>query len=318
VVRCLAVVTLAGCSFVSAHATGDAATPEGPQDTTGMEQVQRTCWPQWHDHSIRFTAPVELPNIGSANTTDRDPSLSYDELTMYFSSIRGIRGDADIYKSTRLDTSSAFGAPALVDSLSIDAFDDTRMAITKDDLHVVFSTNRPTSVGLDLWQASRATATDQFSAIVHTGFPMIDDGHDQFDPMLSDDGLTLYYSPFIDAQTKQVISMATRASITADFGAPTVVINSTEGDADPYLSPDQLVLLFSSTRSGGQGLVDVYYTVRDHAGDAWGEVSPILGINTVANEGDPVPSRDGCTLILSSDRDKAVDTFGLYAATSMP
>jgi Tol biopolymer transport system component len=112
--------------------------------------------------------------------------------------------------------------------------------------------------------------------------------------------------------------MSTRVMVTADFASPSIVINSMAGDADPYLSPDQTVLVFSSARSGGQGGIDLYYTVRAHVSDPWGQQVAVLGANTSDNDGDPVVSRDGCTLLLSSDRDKGNDTFGIYSTTALP
>ena len=307
---------LVGCSFTSAAATSDAPGP--PDTTTGMEQMPaRMCWDSWHDHSIRLAAPVPLPNLGTTTTSDRDPALSYDERTLYFASIRGETGDSDLYYSTRPDLATPFATPNIVQVLNTTGFDDSKMTIPMDGLSVIYASNRPSADSQDLWQATRTTATGDFSTITETGQTALDDSHDQYDPTLSDDGLTLYYSTFIDAQTKQVISMTTRVMLTAEFAAPTIVINSMAGDADPYVSPDQTVLAFSSARSGGAGGTDIYYTVRTHASDPWGQQVAVVGVNTGANEGDPVISRDGCTLFLSSDRDKGTGTFGIYSAAAM-
>jgi Tol biopolymer transport system component len=311
---------LVGCSFTGASASIDAPGPgDTPKDTTGMEQMHDpTCWDRWHDHSIKFATPAIVPNLGASNTSDRDPALSYDELTLYFASQRGTPGDSDLYFSTRPDLATPFGNPGLVPALDTSAMDDSKMTVPMNGLDVVYSSHRAPSGSQDLWQATRANQTVDFSNITTDGMTALDDGHDQYDPTLTDDGLTLYYSTFIDGQSKQVISMSTRVMVTADFASPSIVINSMAGDADPYLSPDQTVLVFSSARSGGQGGIDLYYTVRAHVSDPWGQQVAVLGANTSDNDGDPVVSRDGCTLLLSSDRDKGNDTFGIYSTTALP
>jgi Tol biopolymer transport system component len=77
------------------------------------------------------------------------------------------------------------------------------------------------------------------------------------------------------------------------------VVNSLSGDADPFLSADERVLLFGSSRDGGG---DLYYAVRDTPDLDFDPPAPLPGVNTAAEEGDPTMTDDGCELYFSSER----------------
>ena len=68
------------------------------------------------------------------------------------------------------------------------------------------------------------------------------------------------------------------------------VVNSTAGDAGPSLSIDGHLLFFTSSRSGGQGLNDIYVSRRTNPKDDFGWRPPVsLGgeVNTAAFEAGP-------------------------------
>ena len=102
----------------------------------------------------------------------------------YFSSNRA--GCQVIYSS--ID----FGPAQLVPELNT-TLNDVRPNVRKDGLEIVFDSNRPGTFGLlDIYTASRATTTDQWSTATNLGSLINSTGNDAR-PTLSRDGLTLLF-----------------------------------------------------------------------------------------------------------------------------
>jgi len=113
-------------------------------------------------------------------------------------------------------------------------------------------------------------------------------------PALSPDGLSLYFSsdrPGGLGATDLWVSQ--RDCGECPWNAPVnlgSVVNSTAGDAGPSLSIDGHLLFFTSSRSGGQGLNDIYVSRRTNPKDDFGWRPPVsLGgeVNTAAFEAGP-------------------------------
>ena len=65
------------------------------------------------------------------------------------------------------------------------------------------------------------------------------------------------------------------------FGEPEnlgPIVNSLSEDIEPTISSDDLSLLFSSDRSGGQGGIDLWITTRATVSDPWGPPSNLGAI----------------------------------------
>lgn len=78
-------------------------------------------------------------------------------------------------------------------------------------------------------------------------------------------------------------------------------INSADWDAQPSLSPDGKTIFFSSSRPGGKGGKDLWFTTRQ-AGGRWTEPENLGDdINTPGNEQTPFLHPDGQTLYFTSD-----------------
>jgi len=138
-------------------------------------------------------------NLGSAVNTPANegaPQPFNDDVTgtayLYFNSGRpGGPGAGDIYVSTRLSDGS-FGQPLLVGELS-SSFADQGVAIRKDGLEVIFSSDRPGTMGqLDLWVSTRATTLDSWSTPVNLG-PAINSAFIDAGADFSFDGTALYF-----------------------------------------------------------------------------------------------------------------------------
>lgn len=76
---------------------------------------------------------------------------------------------------------------------------------------------------------------------------------------------------------------------------PVPVVNSSSSDGDPTLTSDMTEIYFKSTRSGGLGLEDIWYSTRAMASDAWS--APMRSkLSTAEYENQPRLAPDGLTI----------------------
>ena len=105
----------------------------------------------------------------------------------------------------------------------------------------------------------------------------------------------------------------------SDWGAPVnlgPLVNSSAADQHPAISKDGLSLYISSTRTGGQGGLDLWVSHRDSEDDPWG--APVnLGptVNCSVTDQAPTLSADGHRLYFHSDRPGGFGLIDLYVCT---
>lgn len=117
------------------------------------------------DPSSPFGAATELRALNTP-ALDMSPSLSRDELTLFFVSSRpngrGNGENTDIWRSTRESTAQAFAAPENVAAFNSGA-NEGRIVFSSDGLLALFSSDRAGGRGLpDLWIMSRPGASGPF------------------------------------------------------------------------------------------------------------------------------------------------------------
>jgi WD40 repeat protein len=139
----------------------------------------------------------------------------------------------------------------------------------------------------------------EWSEPVNLG-PVVNSTANEFAATLDNDGLNLYFGSGRAGGLGGVdIWTSHRACLDCPWEAPTNLgptINTSATDNGPSLSTDGRLLFFSSTRSGGQGDVDIYVSRRATPGDPWGpplNLGPYVNSSTadmgqeyVENEGD--------------------------------
>lgn len=278
-----------GDAAAGGDAAIDAAAPTG-------------CYAHWFNGDLTITPPA-LVLAASFFLESRDPWISSDSLRLYLSQSTSVNGSGhDIFLATRTTPSLAFGTPVRVVNLSA-ASDDIRPALTADERLIVLASNR-NGAGFEIFMATRPTALDAFPAPDDRHLLNINaDGVDHFDPFLSGDGLRLYFAP-VTAPGQRIL-VASRPTLDADFEPPVAVrglASDASSDADPALSPDERVIVFTSNRAGGLGGTDLWYATRP---DTQHDFSPpilIPMVNGLDNEGDPMLTADGCLLFFASNR----------------
>lgn len=119
------------------------------------------------------------------------------------------------------------------------------------------------------------------------------------DPTLRQDELEIYFAS--TRYGSEDVLVATRSSTAEPFGVPLPVPAVDTGwvETTPELSPDGLVLLFASNRSGD---MDVYYTTRASLDLPWIAPLPLDDINTITTETAATIQADGTTIHWCSDR----------------
>ena len=219
----------------------------------------------WIASRAARAAPFDPPQpIGELNTAadETDPSISLDQLTLYFRSDRA--GTADIYVSVRASPTNSFAPPMSVTGLDDAVAYDADPAISGDGLEIFFLSDRAGGVGAqDIWTATRNDVSASFGPprnLVEVNSTAADRA-----PFLSPDGLSLYFSSSRSGSQSLDVYVATRIAPALPFAPPMRigVIATTDIDDDPSVTADGRELFLSSDRPGGVGTNDVWSAKRD-------------------------------------------------------
>ncbi|HMG52200.1 MAG TPA: hypothetical protein VK601_01935 [Kofleriaceae bacterium] len=282
---------------------------DGPGSDAGDAAPQPSqCQQHWLDGTVSIdeTAVDELTALKS-NGDDRDPWISQDGKRLYFARSPGMKGGSDIYRTTRASTDDPFDDG--IDVVNLNTTDqEDRAALTPDETLLVLSTDHGAAGGKShIAIATRPDTGVEFGTPDERTLAKVNmDSANHYDPFPSRDGLRLYLAPTSGPSGRQEIKVAVRATLTAEFITPVDVggINSSNtSNADPALSLDERVLVFSSDRGGGTAHHDLYYATRSNLFTPFTTPRPIPTVNSTDEEGDPMLSADGCELYFASTRD---------------
>ena len=92
--------------------------------------------------TVEFLTPVDVGGINSANTSNADPALAFDERVLVFSSDRGggtVRGD--LYYASRPNLVTPFGTPRPIPTVNSNAEDGDPM-LSADGCELYFASTR--------------------------------------------------------------------------------------------------------------------------------------------------------------------------------
>lgn len=215
------------------------------------------------DRQAAFSAPGPAAGVNSADN-ERQPVLSGDALHLYFMSNHATSAYR-IVEATRNAVTGGFAPPVEVPGLASGAGDISPW-LSADGTQIYFGSGRAGGGGLggnDLYVAGLSAAGAGNAADLTT----VNSAADDASPVLSRDGLTLYFASKRSdpaARGNDYIWIARRATAADPFGAPAGVpeLNSAAADGPRWLSPDGCTLYFTSDRAGGQGGYDLYTATR--------------------------------------------------------
>jgi len=253
-----------------------------------------------------WTPPRHLPAPVNSSREDRDPTVSADGLTLYFSSDRG--GQWDIWKATRPSTDTlAWGNAAPVDApISTNSW-ERYPHLSADGLTLCLTSDRPGGQGsADLYVAHRATPEDPWGEPENMG-DMLNTPYYDYAHSITADGLELYLT--MDGIT----FCAKRASTSEPWGQP-VALSSHE--VAGQFSADGLTLYFNTTRAGGWGYSDIWVTYRDALDAPWQEpVNLGPAVNSDDWEWAACVSVDGLELYFGSDHNSEPEGSNIWVST---
>jgi hypothetical protein len=265
-----------------------------------------------------FGQPVNLgPTINSTGT-QRSPCLSADGLELYFA--RWESGTHyDLYVARRATVDSEWGVPVNLGPPINTGDQDHSPAISADGLTLYFIRSfHPTA---RLYMTKRATTNDNWGAPVLVGGAVNTDHVGP--PCVSADDLELYFAAIRPGgYGNSDLWVTRRATVSDEWGTPTNLgpaINSSANEVWPAISPDGLLLFFSSDRLGGFGGYDIYVTKRATRDDPWGppmNLGPV--INTTSLDAGPNVSFDGSTLYFYSGRPGSYGEWDIWQAPILP
>jgi hypothetical protein len=169
---------------------------------------------------------------------------------------------------------------------------------------------------------STAVTFGEWSTPVNVGPPLNTAYNDNY-AVLSRDELTIYFtSDRPGGLGLEDLWFATRASVDSPWGEPQNMgapINSSVADSLPFLSPNEHVMYFHSTRDGGCGQGDIWMTRRQNKHSDWEEPTNLgCVLNTAAVEIAPAffedPETEQAWLFYGSNRPGGIGDFDVYAS----
>ena len=294
-------VTATGCQQLFGLDEPRVTDAGGDSAIDGTGDTQLTCIERWKGGKALFDPPVAVAGVNGAATSERYPYVvelpGLDEI--YFSR------DSDFHSATgENDTFMMVQAETALSS----NMNDTKIAVNENLTRAWFASNRSGGAGaFDLYRGHRADPQDTWQ-VDQMYLGTLNDATSQADPHMSNDTLRLYYAPG-DTAMGQRIGGAYRASINQAFGNPIISMALDSGAAgeemDPTLTDDELVIVFTSTRTGNK---ELYFATRNTMLADFSPPQPIDDLNDSAtDEQHPHISKDGCRLYFVSNRNGSDD-----------
>ncbi len=196
-----------------------------------------------------------ITELNTPTSNEFEPSPGRDELVIVFNSNRaGGPGGLDLYLSQRADTASTWSQPVPVPGIDT-AADEHQPFLTDDALYFVSDA----AGDPDLYRAPRISRAS-FGAAARIE-ELSRSGTVEADPVVSFDGLTMYFASDRATAGDLDIYVATRSSALAPWGAITRLpdLSSTVTDGPSWESVDGCRLYLSSAKLGTP---DVYVAKR--------------------------------------------------------
>jgi hypothetical protein len=212
------------------------------------------------------------------------------------------------------DSACPFGAPELLAGFELGAHSAWGPAPEPDAFTLLFSATPDDDE--DLFEATRMARGTSFGGAI--ALSTVNTGAHEGTPFVTANGLSIYfYSQRSGGEGSRDIYVARRPSSTDTFADEELVANVNTAALDhlPRVSADERTLVFTSTRSGGEGGTDLWMATRESSSLDFGTPVPVPGINTPAIEESGQLSLDQLTLIFNSTRSGGLGGRDLWLAT---
>jgi len=263
-------------------------------------------------HFSTWSEPENLGSIINTTFNEQGPTLSNDELSLYFGSDRpGGIGGFDIWVSERACMDCAWETPQNLGPAVNTTSDETGPGLSIDGHLLFFRSTRPGGAGLgDIFLSKRRNPKDDFGWGVPVALgPDVNtaaaEAGAEFLQSAEDGAANLYFNRAPPGGTADLYA----AAITRDgeTRGPAVLISELSDpiatDQGPTLRSDGREVFFFSTRPGGVGGADLWTSTRRSVHDPWTPpVNVGAPLNSTAAEQQPSLSGGGLTLLFASSR----------------
>ena len=170
--------------------------------------------------------------------------------------------------------------------------------------------------GVDqIYSATRSGRGTVFSSAERSG---VNSAYSDGTPFMSADGLTLYFfSARPGGFGGRDIMFAERTSLQSPFLAPDWLggVNSAADDDLPNVTADGLAIVFTSTRSGGEGDADLWMAYRSRPNDKFSAPTNLTELNTSFRDASPSLSSDELTIYFISNRGGGRGSYDIWTAS---
>jgi len=231
------------------------------------------------------------PKIVSTGLDELNSVFSPDGREFYFC-VRNFLGAVSIFQMKM--EREEWSRPTLLPFAS--RYGDIDVTMSPDGNKILFSSRRPIpgsdepKEDYDFWMVKREGNT--WGEPIYLGEDINSDSHDYY-PMMTNSGAiyfssqregpgtnNIYRSEFIDGKYAKAVKLSD-------------AINTEHREFDPYISPDESILIFTSNRPEGFGSGDLYISFKDREGN-WTEAKNMGDtVNTPGSEYCPMISPDG-------------------------
>jgi hypothetical protein len=190
--------------------------------------------------------PVSLvAGVSNANWVNEDPSLTGDQLELYFASSQ--TGTTDIWVSQRATVTALWGAPQHVTVLGSPA---NEPCVARDGLTIWFARPGPADAALSshIWVASRLATTAAWG-VPHLVTELAAFGFDDEKPSVDDASLAMVFmSNRPGGAGGMDLYLTTRPTPFAAWGVPVNLteVNTPGDDRDPFIGAQDLQLFWAA------------------------------------------------------------------------
>jgi len=280
---------------------------------TDQEEASRISGPYLGQVPPGDSPELFAPHIVSTGLDELNSIFSPDLREFYFC-VRQYPNLISIFQMKEEDNSWSY--PQLLPFAS--PYGDIDITLSPDGKILLFSSRRPLKTSdspredYDFWMVERRGAS--WGEAVHLGDAINSDSHD-FYPMMTANGAIYFSSQREGAGTNNIYYSALVGGQYGEAEKLSSAINTQYREFDPYISPDESIIIFTSERPDGFGRGDLYISFR-LANDGWSAAKNMgKTINSPADEFCAMLSPDKKYLFFTSARRRQSSSFPEYPAT---
>ena len=260
---------------------------------SGVVDAGRLCTP-----TNPFGAPAPVAGKVNSSAHETAPSLTADELTMFFQRTVGIDGGV-ILVAKRATVNDPWPEPEELPELAQNGA-DYAPTISGDGLTLIWS-ELIDHKDQKLKIAQRNTTTSTFAGVRVLTEVSNGSGVDDSAPSLSSDGQELFFTSTRGGGVRHLFHSTIGAEHIFTAPSPLSELDAdSSDDAQLAVSADRLTVFFASLRAGGRGNADVWTASRPAKTATFAAPTHVEDpINTASYDWPTWLSADGCRLYMS-------------------